>query len=171
VQSRPATRGRHRGGAGILRFSPGEKIHKFSAPASIAPPEGRLSAGWHRRGGLLWLDGFCTDRYANGYLACTPAQQKQVLDAIAFRRNAKKDPALSQGVAFFGPPPQFDLRRYYTSKIGIADLQYIGTPRSASSLAARRCLNSWRASSPISVVIRIGISHPEQVEFAFLARP
>jgi len=77
-------------------------------------------------GGLMWLDGFCTDRYANGYLACTPAQQKQVLDAIAFRRNAKKDPALSQGVAFFAFLRNMTCDAYYTSKVGIADLQYIG---------------------------------------------
>jgi gluconate 2-dehydrogenase gamma chain len=77
-------------------------------------------------GGLMWLDGFCSDRHGNGFLACTPAQRTEVLDAIAFRKNAKKDPALSQGVAFFALLRNMTCDAYYTSKIGIEDLQYIG---------------------------------------------
>jgi gluconate 2-dehydrogenase subunit 3-like protein len=77
-------------------------------------------------GGLMWLDSFCTDRYANSYLACTPLQQKEVLDAIAFRRNAKTDPALSQGIHFFALLRNMTCDAFYTSKIGIDDLQYIG---------------------------------------------
>ena len=77
-------------------------------------------------GGLMWLDNFCLDRYANQYLACTPAQQKEVLDAIAFRRNAKTDPALSQGIHFFALVRNMTCDAFYTSKIGIDDLQYIG---------------------------------------------
>ena len=45
---------------------------------------------------------------------------------IAFRKNAKKDPALSQGVAFFAFLRNLTCDGFYTSKIGIADLQYIG---------------------------------------------
>ena len=77
-------------------------------------------------GGLMWLDNFCIDRYANAYLASTPAQQKEVLDAIAFRRNAKTDPALSQGIHFFALVRNMTCDAFYTSKIGIDDLQYIG---------------------------------------------
>lgn len=77
-------------------------------------------------GGLMWLDGFCTDRYSNVFLDCTPEQRKEVLDLIAFRKNAKQDPALSQGVAFFAFLRRLTCDGFYTSKIGIADLQYIG---------------------------------------------
>jgi gluconate 2-dehydrogenase gamma chain len=77
-------------------------------------------------GGLMWLDGFCTDRFANLYLDCTPEQQKQTLDLVAFRKNAKQDPALSQGVAFFAFLRKMTCDGFYTSKIGIEDLQYIG---------------------------------------------
>jgi gluconate 2-dehydrogenase gamma chain len=85
-------------------------------------PEYQLKLG----GGLFWLDGFCTDRYGNVFLECSPAQKKEVLDLIAFRKNAKKDPALSQGVAFFAFLRSLTCDGYYTSKIGIADLGYIG---------------------------------------------
>jgi hypothetical protein len=77
-------------------------------------------------GGLYWLDGFCTDRYNAPYLTCTPEQRKSVLDLIAFRKNAKADPTLSQGVVFFAFVRNLTCDAFYTSKIGIADLQYIG---------------------------------------------
>ena len=77
-------------------------------------------------GGLYWLDGFCGDRYTAPYLSCTPEQRKGVLDLIAFRKNAKADPTLSQGVAFFAFLRSLTCDAFYTSKIGIADLQYIG---------------------------------------------
>ena len=77
-------------------------------------------------GGLLWLDGFCADRFSGTYLTCTPEQKKSVLDLIAFRKNAKADPTLHQGVAFFAFVRSLTCDAFYTSKIGIADLQYIG---------------------------------------------
>ena len=83
-------------------------------------------------GGLLWLDNFCTDRYGVAFLASTPAQQREVLDLIAFRKNAKSDPSLSQGVAFFARLRQMTCDGFYTSKIGIEDLQYIGNTALAS---------------------------------------
>ena len=77
-------------------------------------------------GGLMWLDGFCSDRFSNLFLDCTPEQRKQTLELIAFRKNAKQDPTLSQGVAFFAFLRKMTCDGFYTSKIGIADLQYIG---------------------------------------------
>jgi gluconate 2-dehydrogenase gamma chain len=77
-------------------------------------------------GGLQWLDSFCSDRYSNTFLDCTPAQRKEVLDLIAFRKNAKQDLSLSQGVAFFAFLRRLTCDGFYTSKIGIEDLQYIG---------------------------------------------
>jgi len=77
-------------------------------------------------GGLFWLDGFSTDRYGRVFLECTPEQKKDVLDLIAFRKNAKQDSGLSQGVAFFAFLRRLTCDGFYTSKIGIADLQYIG---------------------------------------------
>jgi gluconate 2-dehydrogenase gamma chain len=77
-------------------------------------------------GGLMWLDNFCTDRYQQRYLDCTVAQRKEVLDLIAYRKNAAQNPEVSQGIAFFAFLRQFACDGYYTSKIGIADLGYIG---------------------------------------------
>jgi gluconate 2-dehydrogenase gamma chain len=77
-------------------------------------------------GGLFWLDSFCTDRYGIVFMQCTPEQKKEVLDLIAFRKNAKQDRALSQGVSFFAFLRRLTCDGFYTSKIGIADLGYIG---------------------------------------------
>src|SRR5260370_7052839 len=77
-------------------------------------------------GGLAWLDGFCADRYAKSFLECTPDQRKEVLDLIAYPKNAKKDPSLSQGVAFFAFLRKMPSDCYSPSKISIADLQYVG---------------------------------------------
>ena len=85
-------------------------------------PEYQLKLG----GGFFWLDAECRDRYGNAFMECTPEQKKEILDLIAFRKNAKKDASLSQGVAFFAFLRNMTCDGFYTSKIGIADLQYMG---------------------------------------------
>ena len=77
-------------------------------------------------GGLMWLDGVCADRYGKTYLDCTPEQQKQILDAIAYTKNAEKDPSLSQGVEFFAFLREMTADGFFTSQIGIKYLGYIG---------------------------------------------
>jgi gluconate 2-dehydrogenase gamma chain len=77
-------------------------------------------------GGLMWLDNFCIDRYGKVYLECAAEQRKEVVDLIAYRKNAKQNLALTSGVAFFASLRNMTCDGFYTSKIGIADLQYIG---------------------------------------------
>ena len=77
-------------------------------------------------GGLMWLDDTCIDRYGNSYLDCSPAQQKEILDLIAYRKNAKNDPSLGQGIEFFGFLRQITADGFFTSEIGIAYLGYVG---------------------------------------------
>ena len=77
-------------------------------------------------GGLMWLDTRCVDQYGKVFMECAPEQRKELLDLIAFRKSAKKDSGLSHGVAFFAFLRKMTCDGYYTSKIGIGDLQYIG---------------------------------------------
>jgi len=77
-------------------------------------------------GGLMWLDNFCADRFDRVFLACTGSQQNQVLELIAYRKNAVAHPELSQGVAFFAKLRKMTCNGFYTSKIGIEDLKYVG---------------------------------------------
>jgi hypothetical protein len=85
-------------------------------------PEYQLKLG----GGLMWLDSTCADRYDNAYLDCAPQQQKEVLDLIAFRENEAKDKGLSQGVEFFSLLRNLTADGFFTSKIGIEYLGYVG---------------------------------------------
>jgi len=77
-------------------------------------------------GGLFWLDNFCADRFGKIFLELAPEQKKEVLDLVAFRKNAKQNPALGPGVSFFAFLRNLTCDGYYTSKIGITDLGYIG---------------------------------------------
>ncbi|SRR6266567_3031049 len=77
-------------------------------------------------GGMMWLDNTCIDRYGKAYLDCTPAQQQEILDLIAYRKNAKQDPSLGQGIEFFGLLRRLTADGYFTSEIGIEYLGYVG---------------------------------------------
>ena len=77
-------------------------------------------------GGIMWLDATCTDRYGQTYVQCSPAQQKEVLDLIAFRKNADKYPNLGSGIEFFARLRKFTADGFFTSEIGIKYLGYIG---------------------------------------------
>lgn len=65
-------------------------------------------------------------RCDNAYRECSAAQQKEMLDLIAYRENAKKEPSLSQGIEFFSFLRDLTADGYFTSEIGIKYLQYIG---------------------------------------------
>jgi gluconate 2-dehydrogenase gamma chain len=78
-------------------------------------------------GGLMWLDNTCSDRYEKAYLDCSPDQQKEMLDKIAYRKNAAGDASLSQGVEFFSFLRNMTADGFFTSEIGIKYLGYIGS--------------------------------------------
>lgn len=77
-------------------------------------------------GGLMWLDSTCIDRYEKPYLDCTSAQQKEMLDLIAYRKNFKSDPSLGQGIEFFSFLRKLTADGFFTSEIGIEYLGYVG---------------------------------------------
>jgi len=77
-------------------------------------------------GGLMWLDSKCEDRYGNVYLDCAPQQQKEILDLIAYRRNAALDQDVNHGIEFFSLLRNLTSDGFFTSKIGIAYLGYVG---------------------------------------------
>lgn len=85
-------------------------------------PDYQLKLG----GGLLWLDSNCMDRYGNRYGDCTPEQKKELLELIAYRKNAVQDPDLGYGVQFFALLRNLTADGFFTSEIGIKYLGYIG---------------------------------------------
>jgi hypothetical protein len=76
------------------------------------------------RGGLRWLDMQCFKRFNNSFKDCTAQQQIEIIDEIAYPAKAK--PEMQQGVAFFNRMRSLTASGFFTSKMGIEDLGYMG---------------------------------------------
>src|SRR5712691_13129147 len=76
------------------------------------------------RGGLALVDHACAERFDKSFLECADAERRQLLDDIAFP--ARAPDALSQAVTFFSSFRDLTASGFWTTKIGIADLQYQG---------------------------------------------
>jgi hypothetical protein len=76
------------------------------------------------RGGLAWIDHQCLDRHDKTFVDCTPEQRTALLDEIAWPQKAK--PEFSQGVAFFNSFRDLTASGFWSSQMGVQDLQYLG---------------------------------------------
>jgi hypothetical protein len=100
------------------------------------------------RGGLRWLDLQCLHRYQKTFKDCSSTQQLELVDQIAYPEKAK--PEMSQGVNFFNLMRNLTATGFYTSAIGIKDLQYKGnTP------------NQWKGV-PDDVLKAHGLAYTEK---------
>src|SRR5687767_1508175 len=77
------------------------------------------------RGGLAWLDHEAQRRADKTFVASTDAERRALLDAIAWP-NRKVAPELQYGVTFFNMFRDLTASGFYTSRIGMDDLQFIG---------------------------------------------
>jgi hypothetical protein len=87
------------------------------------------------RGGLALVDRLSTSRFGKSFVNATDAQRRQLLDVIAFtdgRGVASKGSApaspehLEHAVAFFNSFRDLTATGFFTSKMGMADLQFKG---------------------------------------------
>jgi hypothetical protein len=76
------------------------------------------------RGGLVWLDSECRRRFDKMFVDCTEAQRRQVADDIAWPRKARPD--MSHGVAFFTAMRDLVATGFWSSRIGVEDLGFLG---------------------------------------------
>jgi gluconate 2-dehydrogenase gamma chain len=76
------------------------------------------------RGGLAWLDNESRHRFGKTFILATDAQRRQILDDIAWPAKAK--PEHRHGATFFTSFRDFTASGFYSSKVGIADLRYMG---------------------------------------------
>jgi len=88
----------------------------------VAPTAAQINV----RGGLAWLDTECARRFGAGktFLTAADPQRREVLDDIAWPAKAK--PELSHGVAFFTRMRDMTAAGFFSSKMGVQDLRYIG---------------------------------------------
>jgi hypothetical protein len=76
------------------------------------------------RGGLAWLDAECRRRFAKTFAAGAGVERTAVLDDIAWPTRAR--PELSHGVAFFTQFRDLTASGFWSSRMGVEDLQYQG---------------------------------------------
>ncbi|MEZ4700230.1 MAG: gluconate 2-dehydrogenase subunit 3 family protein [Rhodothermales bacterium] len=76
------------------------------------------------RGGLAWIDVQCRKRYGAPFADCTAAQQTALLDDIAYPESAPE--GVEHGVAFFTSFRDLTASGFWSSKMGVEDLQYMG---------------------------------------------
>jgi len=76
------------------------------------------------RNGLGWMNAECRSRFGRGFVSCTDAQRREVLDAIAYPKKAAA--AMKPGVDFFNNLRNLTASGFWSSRIGVKDLGYIG---------------------------------------------
>ncbi|HUQ89979.1 MAG TPA: gluconate 2-dehydrogenase subunit 3 family protein [Vicinamibacterales bacterium] len=98
------------------------------------------------RGGLAWLDNECQQRFDKTFLDCVDAERHAVLDDIAWPEKAR--PEFSHGVAFFNSFRDLTASGFWTTRMGIDDLQYMGN----------RSVARWNGCPP-EALKKLGVSY------------
>jgi len=75
-------------------------------------------------GGIAWLDQAIERRDRTDFLGAAPERQTAILDLIAYRKN--ESPELGPGIHFFAFARRMIVDAYYTSPLGVKDLEYLG---------------------------------------------
>ena len=101
------------------------------------------------RGGLAWLDDESRERYGAVFVEATREQRAELLDAIAWPDRAL--PELEPGVEFFNRFRDLVASGFYTSRIGIEDLQYRGNTY----------VTEWNGCPP-EACRHLGVSYEEE---------
>ena len=99
------------------------------------------------RGGLAWIDHECEDRYDKRFLECAAAERTAVLDDIAWPKKGARE--LSHGINFFTSFRDLTASGFWTTKVGIEDLQYLGNTGVAE----------WKGC-PEEVLKKLGLTSP-----------
>jgi len=98
------------------------------------------------RGGLAWLNVECQKRFDRTFINCVDAERTAVLDDIAWPSRAK--PEFAHGVAFFNNFRDLTASGFWTTRMGIDDLQYLGN----------RSVARWNGC-PEEALKKLGVSY------------
>ena len=96
------------------------------------------------KNGLGWMNAECRNRFGKGFVSCSDAQRREVLDVIAFPKKAVAE--LKPGVDFFNSFRNLTASGFFSSRVGIADLGYIGN----------RPVATWEGTPP-AVMRKLGL--------------
>ncbi len=114
------------------------------------------------RGGLAWIDAECQRRFDKLFLACTDTERTALLDDISTAPPASEAdavpleraedaptlPVLSHGRAFFASFRDLTATGFWTTKIGMDDLQFMGN----------RYVAEW-TGCPDEALKKLGVSY------------
>jgi len=106
------------------------------------------------RGGLTWLDIETNRSFGNDFVDCTKAQQQQMLDRIAWPKKAARNDAAA--VRFFNHLRDLVVGGFFSSKMGVQDLQYMGNTMVAE----------WKGC-PDNVLAHLNISYKDEANNAY----
>ncbi len=76
------------------------------------------------RGGITWLDLESNRAFGHDFIDASEGEKKQLLDRIAYPKTAAPEDAA--GVVFFNAMRNAVLGAFYSSKMGVEDLPYLG---------------------------------------------
>jgi|SRR5581483_4855308 len=100
-------------------------------------------------GGMFWLDEQMKHRYQATFFAAKPHEQTAMLDLIAYRKNEAANPELGPGIRFFTWARNMVVDAYYTSKVGMDDLGFVGNGAMASFSVPDEALQYVLKRSPV----------------------
>ena len=109
------------------------------------------------RGGLAWINNVCERRFAHGFASSSEDERKAVLDEIAYSRDEREEEAemrepkdlrviVQHGPSFFNSFRDLVASGFWSSKMGIDDLGYVGN----------RFVAEWKGAPP-EVLARLGL--------------
>lgn len=76
------------------------------------------------RGGLMWLNTQCRDRFGLPFIECSASEQNEIIEEIAYPDDAS--PEMEYGVRFFNRMRDLTATGFFTSQMGVEDLGYAG---------------------------------------------
>jgi gluconate 2-dehydrogenase gamma chain len=98
------------------------------------------------RGGLAWLDAEARGRFGKSFVQAAEAERTAILDDIAWPARAR--PEMSQGVAFFNRFRDLTSSGFWSTRMGVDDLQYMGN----------RGMVRWDGCPP-EALAKLGVSY------------
>lgn len=92
----------------------------FMMADSDTAPEDRAAM----RDGLAWMDAESRRRFKRTFAACAESERAALLDDIAWPARVK--PEMQSGVSFFNNFRDLTASGFWSSEMGVKDLQYLG---------------------------------------------
>jgi hypothetical protein len=100
------------------------------------------------RGGFMWLNSYSNKKYDKHFINLSADQQKSILDKIAFPDPTKENQL--HEVQFFSLMRGLVMTGYFTSKVGIEEIGYVGN-----------IANAWDGV-PEDVLSSVGMSYEKE---------